>query len=119
MKHAYMVLALLCCMPILSCSSDKEEARPLPPLIRLDAVEAGYTSLRFSLTCSQAEQVAYMLLADNDPLPAASELLASGTQFRVGDTEPVTLTGLEEQTAYTVVAAARNGALCSEVRALK
>lgn len=119
MKHAYTVLALLCCMPILSCSSDKEEPRPLPPLIRLDAIEAGYTSLRFSLTCSQAEQVAYMLLADNDPLPAASELLASGTPFRVGDTEPVTLTGLEEQTAYTVVAAARNGTLCSEVRTLK
>lgn len=121
MKHAYMAFALICCMPILSCSNDKEEVepQPLPPLIRLDAVEADYTSLSFSLTCSQAEQAAYMLLTDNDPVPTASELLASGTQVRIGDTEPITVTGLAEQTDYTVVAAAGKGALCSEVQSLK
>lgn len=119
MKHAYVAIALLCCISALSCSSDDGGTQTPLPLIRLDAVETRPVSLSFTITCSQAEQVAYALQLAGDAVPAASELLAGGTQTEPGDTAPIVLTGLKEQTDYTVVAAARNGDLLSEVQVLR
>lgn len=120
MKHAFVAIALLCSIPIMSCSDNEEEGpRTLPPLIRLDAIDSGPTSLRFSVTCTQAEQAAYMVLRASDPVSTAAELLASGTALEIGDFSPIDLSGLEEHTDYAIVAAARNGDLVAEVQTLK
>uniref|UniRef100_UPI0040571E71 hypothetical protein n=1 Tax=Alistipes sp. TaxID=1872444 RepID=UPI0040571E71 len=119
------MLAIGSCM--VACSDEETETPPGPgpepvpevPTVVIAIGEATETSISFTLTPTDAASVYYTVLEAEATLPTAEELFDAQTWgSRPADaTQQVSYTweGLTDNTAYKVVAAARNGELYSEV----
>ena len=109
MKIKNLLLALLA-LPLLfvACDNDNPQVDEiLDPTVEVTAGEATENSLTFTVTSTDAEKVAY-LVVEGAEAPTASEVLANGTSIEVNTNVALTATDLKAETEYTIVAAAQN-----------
>jgi hypothetical protein len=109
MKIKNLLLALLA-LPLLfvACDNDNPQVDELlDPTVAVTAGEATENSLTFTVTSTDAEKVAY-LVVEGAEAPTASEVLANGTSIEVNKSVSLTATDLKAETEYTIVAAAQN-----------
>ena len=109
MKIKNLLLALLA-LPLffVACDNDNPQVDELlDPTVEVTAGEATENSLTFTVTSTDAEKVAY-LVVEGAEAPTASEVLANGTSIEVNKSVALTATDLKAETEYTIVAAAQN-----------
>ena len=109
MKIKNLLLALLA-LPLffVACDNDNPQVDEiLDPTVEVTAGEATENSLTFTVTSTDAEKVAY-LVVEGAEAPTASEVLANGTSIEVNTNVALTATDLKAETEYTIVAAAQN-----------
>ena len=101
--RAFVRLVAICTLLCLvGCSQSTTET--LPPCIKIEAGAVTATSVSFMVTVTGADECAYMLY--NDGELTAERVLSDGVSL---DTKGITtIDGLESDTTYYVVAAARN-----------
>lgn len=80
------------------------------PTIALEKGEESINSVSFSLTTTDATEVRYMVLGDEATAPTLEVILSTGTEVALDENGAATVTaeGLEAETDYKVVAAAKN-----------
>lgn len=91
---------------------------PATPIVSLVEGTPAQNELSFYLATSNAERTAYVCFEKSvtTTIPAAAEILASGTA--ITDTK-VTVTGLKGGTTYVIAVAASNKSVYSEVKTLE
>ncbi len=102
------------------CKDDETPApRPDEPSVTLTAGTAAADALTFTVQVSEgADKAAYVCVRGGETVPTAAEILADGTP--VSDfAAPVTVGGLEPETAYVIAAAASAGDEVSDVATLE
>lgn len=75
------------------------------PVVSLEEGETTFNSLTFSLTSSDASKAAYVCVEKSESLPEAEEILSSGVTVEAGKTVVCTVTDLNAETEYAIVAA--------------
>lgn len=112
-NHTLWSLGLLLSLLFaVACSSDSDEPVPSPiePSIELTAGECGSYTLTFTLTPANATQAAWLCVKGGEKIPSALEVLDRGEQVSASAPTTHTLTELEAECRYTIVAAvAREG----------
>jgi len=107
-------LALLCmaALSLVGCqTTSTEEERPaeLQPTIALDKGIEDVNAVTFTLTTTNATEARYMVLGDTDSTPALETIMADGVAVELSDGKAeVKAEGLEAETSYKIVAAAKN-----------
>ncbi len=91
-----------------SCDDDDAEAPLKEASVKLQAETATESSLTFKITPSDAEIVSYQVLAKDETLLSAEQLLNDGTAANAISTKSYTVSNLTPDTDYTVIAAAAN-----------
>jgi len=84
---------------------DMKTAFPAPT-VSLAAGEPAVDALAFTLTSADAGKVAYICVKAGGTVPAAAEILSSGVEAEAGKIVSCTVSDLEPDTEYTIVAAA-------------
>lgn len=109
---ALLGAVVLCCGFLSACSdSDPEEQQPAPVsglAVNLTKGAAGYYELNFTVTTKGAAACSYAWAKADETLPAADEILASGTAVAtLNGASAEKITGLMENTTYRIVAAVK------------
>ena len=110
-KYAFLLLSALA-LGFVGCTEEpKEEVKPeATPTIALEKGLEDVDTVSFTIATTNATEVRYMVLADADEAPALEAIMAEGVAVELdadGRAE-VTAEGLEAETSYKVVAAAKN-----------
>lgn len=121
--RSFYLWSLLLITPPLAGSgcSDGPDDKPVNPEIKIEAGQSAPTSVSFTLSASDADQMAY-LIAQSDGIAPVSTAEAAFTVGKVIDgsaATPITVDELMSETAYTIYAAARSGERYSELRTLE
>ena len=109
-------LALLCMaalgFALMGCENEptntpQDEAQPT---IALEKGVEGVNEVSFTLTTTDATEARYMVLADDADAPTLDVIMTEGVAVELDENgaAEVTATGLEAETSYMVVAAAKN-----------
>ena len=108
MKKIFYFLSLLmaCVVVATSCEPENNIPEGQKPTIELTVGEATATSLTFEIAATNAEKVAYMVVAAAASFDA-DQIMASGVQVDPAETS-VTVEDLESNKSYFIVAAASN-----------
>ncbi len=108
MKIKNLLLALLA-LPLMmvACEPDNPIDEVKDPTVAVTVGTATENSISFTVTSTEAEKVAY-LVVEGTEAPTASEVLANGTAVEANKSVELTATELEAETEYTIVAAAQN-----------
>ena len=106
-KH---LLSFLLALPLLfvACEENKPVDEVKDPTIELTAGQATEFTLSFTITTTEATDVAWLAIEASEATPTASEVLANGTKVEANKSVECTATGLEDGTEYTIVAAVKN-----------
>ena len=110
-KYAFLLLSALA-LGFVGCTEEpKEEVKPeATPTIALEKGLEDVDTVSFTIATTNATEARYMVLADADEAPALEAIMAEGVAVELdadGRAE-VTAEGLEAETSYKVVAAAKN-----------
>lgn len=117
-KNLFLVLFAL---PLLFVACDKDNPvvdEVNNPTVAVTAGEATENSIAFTITSTDAEKVAY-LVVEGAEAPTASEVLANGTAVEANKSVELTATELKAETEYTIVAAAQNSKAVVKASATK
>lgn len=108
-KFGLFIIALVACL-FVGCDNSEDSVEFATPTILLEKVDATSTTLSFNATVTEAEEAAYMVVADGESLPTLDEILTNGVKIQLTGANPlnITATGLTPSTSYQVVAAAKN-----------
>lgn len=109
MKIKNLLLALFA-LPLLFVACDKDNPvvdEVKEPTVAVTAGEATEATIAFTVTSTDAEKVAY-LVVEGTEAPTASEVLTNGTEITANKEVTLTATELKAETEYTIVAAAQN-----------
>ena len=79
------------------------------PTINVFAGEVTGSSISFTVSPGSAIECAY-LVRSNNTVPTVADVFAQGTTVPANENTEITVEGLDQQTAYTVYAAVKNGA---------
>ena len=90
-----------------ACEPDTPAVEVKEPTVTVVAGEVTTTTISFTITSTDADTVAY-LVVEGTEAPTASEVLANGTEVEANKSVVVTATELKADTEYTIVAAAQN-----------
>ena len=106
-KH---LLYFLVALPMLfvACEENAPVDEVKNPTIELTAGEATEFTLSFTITTTEATDVAWLAIEASETTPTASEVLANGTKVEANKSVECTATELEDGTEYTIVAAVKN-----------
>ena len=85
------------------------------PTVAIESVRPKRDGLTFTYTQEDAEAIAYVVVGRSEAIPHADEILQTGTQVDLSQSE-VTVEGLASNTSYTLAVAAQNGTAYSEVQ---
>lgn len=124
-KHLFFItnalFALVIAGFISSCKNHEDPIdKPVEkPSISLKAGDTGIDFLEFTITPEKAEQVAWVYIKSDESIPVADEILANGTAADAEKESTAKAKGLQPETEYTIVAAARNGEETAVSEALK
>ena len=92
---------------MVACEPDTPVDEVKDPTVAVTVGTATENSISFTVTSTEAEKVAY-LVVEGTEAPTASEVLANGTAVEANKSVELTATELEAETEYTIVAAAQN-----------
>ena len=97
---------------LFGCNNEPEQPaqEEAQPTVALEKISEDANSVSFTLTATNAKEVRYMVLADEADMPTLDTILSEGTAVELDENGSATVTaeGLEAETEYKVVAAARN-----------
>ena len=89
-----------------------EKAAPVDeikePTVAITTGEATETSIAFTITSTDAEEVKYLVVETSEGTPTASEVLSNGTVAEANTEAGCYIAELSANTEYTIVAAAKN-----------
>ena len=85
------------------------------PTVAIESVRPKRDGLTFTYTQEDAEAIAYVVVGRSEAIPHADDILQTGTQVDLSQSE-VTVEGLASNTSYTLAVAAQNGTAYSEVQ---
>ena len=109
MKKFTLLLLSALCFGFVACETSTTE-QGARPTVALEQIAVTSTSVTFKVTTTDATEASYMVLGDEEDIPALETILANGTAVALkGGAAEVTATGLTAETEYKVVAAAKNG----------
>ena len=116
MKKSFWLLAMTFLLALVGC--EQEEKLP-DPQVSLRAGEATETTLSFTVTPKDAKTGAYMWVTAGAEIPAAADILSRGTAVDVSKETVQTISGLTENTEYTIVVAVQSGSVSKVSSPLK
>lgn len=106
-KHLlFMLLALP--MAFVACEETPSVDEVKNPSVTISAGEATESSIAFTITSTDADEVKYIVVESSEGTPTASEVLANGTVAEANTEAGCYVAELEAETEYTIVAAAKN-----------
>lgn len=106
MKNIYLFALALFALSTTACSDDNNSTPGSePPVVTLTEGEAAQTTLSFTINPSNAETCSYVYVQEGETLPDADEVLASGTKAEATKPSTVTISDLEPETNYIILAA--------------
>ena len=106
-KHLlFMLLALP--MAFVACEETPSVDEVKNPSVTITTGEATETSIAFTITSTDADEVKYIVVESSEGTPTASEVLANGTVAEANTEAGCYVAELEAETEYTIVAAAKN-----------
>ena len=100
-------LLLVSLTALASCNDDKTEPSGGTPSVAIGEITPQSDRLTFALTLRDAEKAFYLCLPATESAPSAETLAAQG--IPVSQSQPVTVDGLQPETAYTSSAVAMQG----------
>lgn len=109
-KYAFLLLSALT-LGFVGCTDEPKEdvTSEVAPTIALEKGLEDVNAVSFTLTTTNATEARYMVLADGDEAPALDVIMAEGVAVELKDgVAEVTAEGLEAETSYKIVAAAKN-----------
>ncbi len=106
-------LALLCLSALVfafvGCQPEPVNENELQPTVALEKVSENVDYVKFNVSTSNATEVRYMVLEDGTDAPALATIMAEGVVIELEDGKAeVKAEGLEAETDYMIVAAAKN-----------
>lgn len=116
MKLIRNIFGILSAAAVLLASCNKEAGDSCSVSLSLNGVDAA--SVKFLLTPKGADEVAYMILGENDAVPSASRILQEGKAADASVAQEYSEDGLHPSTTYRVVAAASAPGAFSKVEEL-
>ena len=109
-KYAFLLLSALT-LGFVGCTDETKEdvTSEVAPTIALEKGIEDVNAVSFTLTTTNATEARYMVLADGDEAPALDVIMAEGVAVELKDgVAEVAAEGLEAETSYKIVAAAKN-----------
>ena len=110
-RFAFFALAALS-FGLFSCDKEpvNNPTNEAQPTIALEKVGETANTVTFTLKTTDAQEARYMILEDDADMPTLDTILSDGTEVVLDEngSSSVTAEGLEAETEYMVVAAARN-----------
>ena len=110
-RFAFFALAALS-FGLFSCDKEpvNNPTNEAQPTIALEKVGETANTVTFTLKTTDAQEARYMILEDDADMPTLDTILSNGTEVVLDEngSSSVTAEGLEAETEYMVVAAARN-----------
>ena len=105
------LLFLLLAMPLAfaACETpDQPVDEVKDPTVAITVGEATESSIAFTITSADADEVKYLVVASAEGTPTATEVLANGTVAEANTEAGCYIAELKAETEYTIVAAAKN-----------
>ena len=113
MKKFTLFLLAALTFGLYSCETlhPEDSKEELQPTVALEKVAEGINNVTFNVTSTNAKEVKYMVVEDEAESPALDTILAEGKAVNLDENGSATVTaeGLDAETEYKVVAAAKNG----------
>ena len=105
------LLFLLLAMPLAfaACETpDQPVDEVKDPTVAITVGEATESSITFTITTADADEVKYLVVESTEGTPTATEVLSNGTAAEVNAEAGCYVAELKSETEYTIVAAAKN-----------
>ena len=95
-------------MAFVACEETPSVDEVKNPSVTISAGETTETSIAFTITSTDADEVKYIVVESSEGTPTAGEVLANGTVAEANTEAGCYVAELEAETEYTIVAAAKN-----------
>ncbi len=104
------LLLMLLALPLafVACEETPSVDDVKNPTVAITVGEATETSIAFTITSADADQVMYLVVESAEGTPTATEVLANGTEAQANAEAGCYVAELKAATEYTIVAAAKN-----------
>ena len=105
------LLLLLLALPLafVACETPNEPVDEVKnPTVAITVGEATESSIAFTITSTDADEVKYLVVATAEGTPTATEVLTNGTAAEANSEAGCYVAELKAETEYTIVAAAKN-----------
>ena len=102
----FMLLALS--LAFVACEKTPAVDEVKNPTVAITIGEATETSIAFTITSTEADEVKYIVVESTEGTPTATEVLANGTEAEANTEAGCYVAELKDNTEYTIVAAAKN-----------
>ncbi|MBO7285017.1 MAG: hypothetical protein J6U69_00260 [Alistipes sp.] len=106
-KHLLLMLLALP-MAFVACEKTPAVDEVKNPTVAITVGEATETSIAFTITSTEADEVKYIVVESTEGTPTATEVLANGTVAEANTEAGCYVEELKDNTEYTIVAAAKN-----------
>ena len=107
------LLFLLMALPLafVACETPDQPVDEVKnPTVAITVGEATESSIAFTITTADADEVKYLVVESAEGTPTATEVLSNGTAAEVNAEAGCYVAELKAETEYTIVAAAKNTA---------
>ena len=114
------LLFLLLAMPLAfaACETpDQPVDEVKDPTVAITVGEATESSIAFTITTADADEVKYLVVESTEGTPTATEVLSNGTAAEVNAEAGCYVAELKAETEYTIVAAAKNAKAVAKAEA--
>lgn len=114
------LLFLLLAMPLAfaACETpDQPVDEVKDPTVAITVGEATESSIAFTITTADADEVKYLVVESTEGTPTATEVLSNGTAAEVNAEAGCYVAELKAETEYTIVAAAKNSKAVAKAEA--
>lgn len=103
---------------MVACEPDTPVDEVKNPTVEITAGEATENSLSFTVSSTEATNVAWICIEATEEVPAAAAILKAGNAVEANKEVPCLANALEDNTEYTIVAVAKNsaGAVTKEIK---
>ncbi len=106
-KNLFLMLLALP-LAFVACEEPAPVDEVKNPTVAITVGEATETSIAFTITSTDAEEVKYIVVEASEGTPTATEVLANGTVAEANTEAGCYVAELKSATVYTIVAAAKN-----------
>ena len=104
------LLLMLLALPLafVACEEPAPVDEVKNPTVAITVGEASETSIAFTITSTDANEVKYLVVEASEDTPTATEVITNGTEAQANTEAGCYVAELSEATEYTIVAVAKN-----------